>query len=185
MAEANSIPKPVGNEVTPPSPSAESKPEEAENQTTEENEEGAEDKPQKKDEPKKKPVIHEMTKGGWIMALCWALIYDLMCWLLTGFVIGLVLMPLINGVAWIHYFLWFNMRKISGFKGKLATGGIIELIPVLNLLPAWTAVVIWIWVQNSGIIEKAMKVAPVAKKIMDSDTKVGKLLKGAVTKVAK
>ena len=61
--------------------------------------------------------------------------------------IGWIFVSLISIFAWLTFYLWFKLNGIPFLRGKaallritsiLSVGGIIEIIPILNDLPAWT-----------------------------------------------
>lgn len=85
--------------------------------------------------------------------------------LLTGVAIGAVLSPVISVVAWFAFWVWFmilgvsyisNPKKIAAMGGA----GILEIIPILGALPAFTAgvattVFLTMSEDKGGIIGKA------------------------------
>jgi len=60
-------------------------------------------------------------------------------------IVGQILSFLLSIFAFLTFYVWFKMNGISFAKpkraGKLIGGGLIELIPILNVLPAWTLAV--------------------------------------------
>lgn len=68
--------------------------------------------------------------------------------ILVGWVpiIGQIISPIIGFFALITFWFWFKIHGISFSKKKRAAtigaGAIIELIPILNLLPMWTLAVL-------------------------------------------
>jgi len=66
------------------------------------------------------------------------------------------------------FWLWFKMNGMNFSKPKnilgLAGGSIIEMIPVLNALPAWTATVLYL-TRVEKIIDKTVAQVPGASKI--------------------
>ena len=76
-----------------------------------------------------------------ILMICVALFFDALQWLLA-----FVFMDWLAGFfAFLTFFVWFKMYKISFMKPKralvMAGGFLIEIIPFLAALPAWTAAV--------------------------------------------
>lgn len=59
--------------------------------------------------------------------------------------IGWIFVSLLSIFAWMTFWFWFKLNNISFLKGKtallrlaaLSIGGIIEIIPIVNDLPAW------------------------------------------------
>lgn len=75
-----------------------------------------------------------------------ALFYDLVQFAVNYIpVIGQVASALVAIFAFCHFFLWFKMHGVSftGIKKTLTMGGgfLIEVIPVLNMLPGWMVAV--------------------------------------------
>ena len=90
--------------------------------------------------------------------------------------VGFVLGPLIAGgtslFAFMTFSLWFRLSEIK-FNTKIVatTAGafFIELIPVLNALPAWTLSIVLIMLMQKS--KKVLgKVAPEVSKIVDKNT---------------
>jgi len=85
--------------------------------------------------------------------------------LLTAVAIGAVLSPVMSAVAWFVFWVWFmilGVSFVSNPKKLLAMGGagILEIIPILGALPAFTAgvsatVFITMAEDKGGIIGKA------------------------------
>lgn len=67
----------------------------------------------------------------------------------VGNVIATVVTALLSVVAWLTFYVWFKMHGVHFHTAKRAVtmgaGFLIELIPVLNILPAWTLAVILIF----------------------------------------
>lgn len=61
---------------------------------------------------------------------------------------GNILADFFSILVFMTFFLWFKMHGISMMTPKrlkaLAIGGIVELVPFLNILPAWTGVVVYL-----------------------------------------
>ncbi len=62
--------------------------------------------------------------------------------------VGNVLAGLIGFFAFMTFWLWFHMKGIKMMTpkrfGSLGLGGVIEMIPYVNILPAWTMVVVYL-----------------------------------------
>jgi len=96
-----------------------------------------------------------------ILALC----VDAAQAILTALAIGAVLGPIITAVAWFGFWVWFMILGVSFVSNpkKLATmgtAGILEVVPVLGALPAFTAgIAITVFMtmaeDKGGIIGKA------------------------------
>lgn len=73
-----------------------------------------------------------------ILLVLIASICDLVTFL-TGFVPGLG--SVVSGIIWLGFFLWVKFKQIKGapriWSRVLMVGGIIEIIPIIGVLPAW------------------------------------------------
>lgn len=75
----------------------------------------------------------------------------------VGFILALVITSGVSIFAWLTFFLWFRLAG-SKFDSKIVSTTVgtffIELIPILNALPAWTLsiVVIFIFFQTKKIL---------------------------------
>lgn len=62
--------------------------------------------------------------------------------------VGNILAGLIGFFAFMTFWLWFHMKGIKMMTpkrfGSLGLGGTIEMIPFINILPAWTLVVVYL-----------------------------------------
>ena len=71
-----------------------------------------------------------------------AIFYDVLQWLLAFIFMGW----LVSIFALLTFYVWFKMKGMSFMKPKrfAAFGGsfIVELIPIINILPAWTFAII-------------------------------------------
>lgn len=91
----------------------------------------------------------------------------------AGFILAWVITSGISIFAFLTFFLWFQLQGIK-FNSKIVATTVgaffIELIPVLNALPAWTlsVVVTLLFFQSKEILDK---VAPGIGKIIDKDAK--------------
>jgi len=74
--------------------------------------------------------------------------------------VGNILAAIISIFAFMTFFLWFYMNGIRMISPKRLTGmiggGVIELVPYLNILPAWTMVVVYL-IGTTKIKEMAAK----------------------------
>ncbi len=76
-----------------------------------------------------------------------ALFFDFLQAILNVAFIGIVLNFLINIIAWLTFYLWFKLLGVglidSGIrKAVIMWGGmLLELIPIFNTLPVWTATI--------------------------------------------
>ena len=79
------------------------------------------------------------------IALCFDGIQALLGWIP---VLGNILADLFSIFAFMTFLLWFWIYGIKMLTPKRLTsllgGGLIEMIPYLNLLPAWTMVVVYL-----------------------------------------
>ncbi|MEK7390641.1 MAG: hypothetical protein AAB635_00710 [Patescibacteria group bacterium] len=66
-----------------------------------------------------------------------------------GNVIATVITALLSVVAWLTFYVWFKMHGVHFNSAKRAitmgAGFLIELMPILNILPAWTLAVVLIF----------------------------------------
>lgn len=78
-------------------------------------------------------------------ALCFDGIQTLVGWIP---VFGNVLAGLLSIFVFLTFFLWFKIHGITMTTPKRLTamlgGGVVEIIPFINILPAWTCVVIYL-----------------------------------------
>lgn len=76
--------------------------------------------------------------------------------------------------ATMTFWLWFLMNGMSFSKPKnvlgLAGGSIIEMIPVLNVLPAWTATILYL-TRVEKIVNKVITQVPMANNVVKFPTK--------------
>ncbi len=95
-------------------------------------------------------------------------------------IIGNVLAALVGIFAFLTFFLWFYTNGIKMLTPKRLTsmigGGIIEMVPYLNILPAWTMVVVYL-IGTTKIKEIAKKHPTLAKGAMVAGAKIKKLNK--------
>jgi len=96
-------------------------------------------------------------------ALCFDGIQALIGWIPIA---GNILADLMSIFIFLTFFLWFYMEGIKMITPKRMTsmigGGLIEMIPYLNLLPAWTLVVVYL-IGTTKIKEMAAKHPTLAK----------------------
>ncbi len=77
-----------------------------------------------------------------------ALFFDFLQAILNIAFIGVILNFLINVTAWLTFYLWFKLLDVglidSGIrKAVVMWGGMfLELIPIFNTLPVWTATIV-------------------------------------------
>lgn len=78
-------------------------------------------------------------------AICFDGIQALVGWIP---VFGNILAGLLSVFVFLTFFLWFRMHGITMITPKRLTamigGGVIELIPFINIFPAWTSVVVYL-----------------------------------------
>jgi len=60
--------------------------------------------------------------------------------------IGAIISPILSGLAWFLFYIWFKMKSIDlmssrRFVRNILTG-LAELIPYIDLLPMWTTTII-------------------------------------------
>lgn len=123
-----------------------------------------------------KKELGNMTAGAMIVvALFFDVIQfgaDLMTFIpFVGFILGWVVSSGVSLFAWLTFFLWLRLSGTK-FDTKIVATTIgaffIELIPVLNALPAWTlSIVLIILMQKSKKV--LSKVAPEVSKIVDKN----------------
>lgn len=94
--------------------------------------------------------------------------------------VGPLLEPLIAGgaslFAFMTFSLWYKLLEIkfnSKIIGTIIGTFFIELIPILNALPAWTLsiVVTYLFFQTKGIVSK---IAPETTKLVDKVSESGR-----------
>jgi len=107
------------------------------------------------DEPK-----NSLPKGTIALMISTALFFDAIQVILLFFAVGVVLNTFINIFAGLTFFLWFMMHGISFLSPKrlagIGGGFIVELIPILNSLPAWTGAV-WYIISTTKILQTVEK----------------------------
>lgn len=86
----------------------------------------------------------------------------------VGNVFAIVATTALSIFAWLTFYTWFKIKGVnfSSPKRALAFNGgfLIELIPVLNALPAWTAAVLII-IGSMRVEEKLAEISPMAAKM--------------------
>lgn len=83
-------------------------------------------------------------------------------------VVGQIISMLITGIAWATFLLWFKIKGVKFTRVRklaFATGGILEFLPVGNMLPLWTISVL-ITVGKKQL-EKVAGVVPGGKQAVD------------------
>src|SRR3989344_2139954 len=87
-----------------------------------------------------------------------AIFYDVLQWLLAFIFMGW----LVSIFALLTFYVWFKMKGMSFMKPKrfAAFGGsfIVELIPIINILPAWTLAIVLLALDSK--IKKIAAVVP-------------------------
>lgn len=82
-----------------------------------------------------------------VMMVSVAALFDLVQFFLNWIpFLGWILTSLLGVVAWLTFLLWFKMHGVDFVKPSraltLGGGFLIELIPIVNDLPAWTVAVL-------------------------------------------
>lgn len=77
-------------------------------------------------------------------------LFDLLHFIpVVGNVIATIVTALLSVVAWLTFYVWFKMHGVHFHTAKRAitmgAGFLIELIPILNILPVWTLAVVLIF----------------------------------------
>ena len=103
---------------------------------------------------------------------------DLVQGILTTGVIGIAINSFISIFAWLMFWFWFKMHGVGFLDGKLVLksvtmwgAGLIELVPLINNLPAWTvAIVIMLFIVKAedAIYNKTGKSINMAKNLKKS-----------------
>lgn len=79
--------------------------------------------------------------------------------------VGNVAAMIVSGFAFMTFFLWFYLNGISMITPKrllaMIGGGIIEMIPYINILPGWTLTVVFL-IGTTKVTEFAQKHSRVA-----------------------
>lgn len=74
--------------------------------------------------------------------------------------VGNIFAGLLSIFIFLTFFVWFKMNGITMMTpkrfGSLVGGGVIEMIPFINILPAWTLVVVYL-IGTTKIQELAQK----------------------------
>ncbi len=95
-------------------------------------------------------------------------------------VVGNIFAGLLSIVIFLTFLVWFWMHGIKMITpkrmGSLVGGGLIELVPYINILPAWTCVVIYL-IGTTKIKEMAEKHPTLAKGAVVVGGKIKKLNK--------
>jgi hypothetical protein len=89
---------------------------------------------------------------------------------------GNILADLFSIFVFLTLFLWFKMHGVqmvtSKRLGSMTGGFIIEMIPYVNLIPAWTAVALYL-ISTTKIKEVASKHSVAAKAVLETSKKLG------------
>ena len=95
-------------------------------------------------------------------------------------IVGNILAGLFSIFIFLTFFLWFWMHGIKMISPKrfaaMGLGGIIEMIPYINILPAWTLVVVYL-IGTTKIKEFTQKHPGLAGGAMTIGTKIKNLEK--------
>jgi len=90
-------------------------------------------------------------------------------------IVGNILADLFSIVIFLTFFLWFWMHGIKMISPKRLTamvgGGLVEMVPYINLLPAWTGVVIYL-IGTTKVNELTAKHPTLAKGAMIAGGKI-------------
>lgn len=132
--------------------------------------------PDKTEEVQEKPKS-TLPKSTIILMTLTALFFDALQAILIFFIIGAIANSFIAVFAGLTFYVWFKTHNVSFSSPKrlaaIGGGWLIELIPVLNIIPTWTFAV-WYTISTTKIAEVAEKV-PGGKVIsMATQVKSGK-----------
>lgn len=90
-------------------------------------------------------------------------------------VVGNILAGILSIFIFCTFFLWFYMNGIRMITPKrlisMVGGGLVEMVPYLNLLPAWTMVVIFL-IGTTKIKELAAKHSTLARGALAVEGKI-------------
>jgi hypothetical protein len=90
-------------------------------------------------------------------------------------VFGNILADLFSIFVFLTFFLWFKMHGIQMMTtkrlGSMAGGFIIEMIPYVNLIPAWTGVILYL-ISTTKLKEVAAEHSTLAKTALAVSSKV-------------
>jgi hypothetical protein len=121
--------------------------------------------------PEKKRIRIGATQASMMFAI--ALGVDFIQGLLTTGFIGIGVNTFISIFAWLMFWLWFRLNDVGFLDGKLILksvtmwgAGLIEMVPLINNLPAWTvaiAVMLFIVKTEDEIYNKTGKSISMAK----------------------
>lgn len=103
----------------------------------------------------------KLSSGTTYLMIGTALLYDLLQFC-VGWIpfVGQILGWIVSFFAGLTFWLWFRIHDIPFNKKRtasLATGVVIEIIPLVNMLPAWTLAVVSM-IATTKIKEVASKV---------------------------
>ena len=115
-----------------------------------------------------------LTKTGSSLMLATAVLFDVVQALINLIpVVGQILSFFISIFAFMTFWLWFKMYGVSFSKGKnlknLGFGFLIEMIPVVDILPAWTFAVFRLIAAKK--LEDMTQNVPVAGKVIQMKEK--------------
>ncbi|MFA6273236.1 MAG: hypothetical protein WC673_01965 [Candidatus Paceibacterota bacterium] len=96
----------------------------------------------------------KIEKHTWVFMLAIAGFIDLVQIIAGLFVIGIVVNTLLDIFIWITFYIWFKIygvNFISVRRGLPFVGaGLVEIIPALNVLPAWTVAIAIMWITTKS-----------------------------------
>lgn len=105
------------------------------------------------------PKEQYLDKTTFFLMLGTAILLDCITWIP-------ILGTVVNIVATLGFWFWFRIHGIKFNKNRVTTfaiGSIIEIIPFLQILPAWTATIIVMYFQS--------KLPPVVQSAISGDSK--------------
>ena len=119
-----------------------------------------------------------------ILMIGTALFFDLLQAIIGWIpIVGNILADAMSIFIFLTFFLWFWMNGIKMVTPKRLTsmigGGLVEMIPYLNLLPAWTLVVVYL-IGTTKIKELASKHPTLAKGAVLAGTKIRNMNNGRI-----
>ncbi len=95
-------------------------------------------------------------------------------------IFGNIFADIVSFFAFMTFLLWFKMNGIQMMTpkrfGSLVGGGVVEMVPFLNILPAWTMVVVYL-IGTTKIQELAQKNPMLASMATSAGQKIKSLQK--------
>ena len=96
----------------------------------------------------------KIEKHIWVFMLAIAVFIDLVQILADLLVVGVVVNTILDIFVWLTFYVWFKIygvNFISIRRGLPFVGaGLAELIPALNVLPAWTVAIAIMWITTKS-----------------------------------